>query len=156
MAIHRLKKIQRIPAGLEEVWNFISSPANLKKITPPYMGFNITSPELPDTMYAGQMITYVVKPLWGIPLPWCTEITRVDPLKYFVDEQRQGPYRIWHHEHHLKVIPGGVEMTDIIHYQAPLGFFGEMVTPFLVKPRLEEIFTYRQQRVEEIFGVFPG
>jgi len=152
MAIHRLEKKQFVPATLDEVWQFISSPANLKAITPPYMGFDITSPNLPDNMYAGQIITYKVKPLLGIALNWCTEITHVQDRVYFVDEQRQGPYKLWHHQHHLKEVKGGVEMIDIIHYQAPLGILGELVTPFLVTPKLNEIFEFRFKKVEELFG----
>lgn len=153
MAIHKLQRIQKLPTDLRTIWDFISSPKNLKTITPDYMGFEIKT-ELPDKMYAGQMIQYIVKPLLGIPLSWCTEITHVEDMKYFVDEQRQGPYKLWHHQHHLKEIKNGVEMLDIVHYQAPLGFLGELVTPLIVTPKLEQIFEYRFEKMIELFGEY--
>ena len=108
MAVYQLKTEQKIPAGIDEVWDFISSPANLKKITPEHMGFNITSGELPEKMYPGMIITFKVSPLLGIKMNWVTEITHVVDKEYFVDEQRVGPYAIWHHEHKLQPIDGGV------------------------------------------------
>lgn len=153
MAIHKFECVQKIPTDINTLWDFISSPKNLKIITPDYLGFEIRT-ELPDKMYAGQIIQYIVKPLLGIPMHWCTEITHVKENHYFVDEQRQGPYKIWHHQHHLKQIENGVEMLDIVHYQAPLGFLGEWVTPFLVKPKLEQIFQYRFQKMIELYGEY--
>jgi ligand-binding SRPBCC domain-containing protein len=152
MAIHSLEKIQTIPASLEKVWDFISSPKNLREITPDYMGFEITSTQLSDKMYAGQIITYKVRPLLGIPLNWCTEITHVKEHEYFVDEQRQGPYQLWHHQHHIREVKGGVEMTDIVHYQVPLGFIGELFVPLIVTPKLKDIFQYRFEKMEQLFG----
>ncbi len=152
MAIHSLEKIQTIPASLEKVWDFISSPKNLREITPDYMGFEITSNQLSDRMYAGQIITYKVRPLLGIPLNWCTEITHVKEHEYFVDEQRQGPYQLWHHQHHIREVKGGVEMTDIVHYQVPLGFIGELFVPLIVTPKLKDIFQYRFEKMEQLFG----
>jgi ligand-binding SRPBCC domain-containing protein len=152
MSIHQLKKVQIIPAGRDEVWEFISSPSNLQTITPEYMGFDIHTPDLPEKMYAGQMIMYTVRPLLHVPLSWCTEITHVREKEYFVDEQRQGPYSLWHHQHHIREVAKGVEMIDIIHYKAPLGFLGELFTPLLVTPKLNEIFDYRFSKIEEIFG----
>ena len=153
MAIHTLTRVQNIPTDLQTLWDYISSPKNLKTITPDYMGFQIKS-DLPDKMYAGQMILYTVRPLFQIPLGWCTEITHVKELEYFVDEQRQGPYKIWHHQHHVKEIENGVEMMDIVHYQVPLGFLGEIFTPILVKPKLHEIFDYRFKKMVELFGAY--
>lgn len=153
MAIHTLTRVQNIPTDLQTLWDYISSPKNLKTITPDYMGFQIKS-DLPDKMYAGQMILYTVRPLFQIPLGWCTEITHVKELEYFVDEQRQGPYKIWHHQHHVKEIENGVEMTDIVHYQVPLGFLGEIFTTILVKPKLHEIFDYRFKKMVELFGAY--
>ena len=152
MSIHKLKTVQLIPAGMDEVWNFISSPKNLKAITPDYMGFDIKTDDLPDKMYAGQMIMYTVKPLLSIPLSWCTEITHVKENQYFVDEQRQGPYSLWHHQHHVREVTQGIEMIDIVHYRAPLGFLGELFTPFIITPKLNEIFQFRYKKIEEIFG----
>ena len=109
MSVHTLKRVQRLPIPLEQAWDFFSSPGNLKEITPAYMGFEVTSdPDFLDKMYAGQVITYFVKPVLGIPLFWMTEITHVQHHQFFVDEQRVGPYSLWHHQHHFKAIPGGV------------------------------------------------
>ena len=155
MSIHTLERVQKIPTDLHTLWDYISSPKNLKNITPEYLGFQIKT-KLPEKMYAGQMILYTVRPLLNIPLSWCTEITQVKELEYFVDEQRQGPYKIWHHQHHLKEIENGVEMTDLVHYQAPYGFLGELMTPLIVKPKLEEIFDFRFKKMIEIFGEYTG
>lgn len=149
--MYQLKTKQIIPTDLETCWDFFSSPKNLKKITPNYMGFEVLL-EIPEKMYAGLMIEYEVKPLLGIPMKWITEITHVDELKFFVDEQRKGPYKIWHHEHHFKQVENGIEMTDIVSYEIPFGILGKIAHPLLVKKKLTEIFDYRFQKVEDIFG----
>ena len=118
--VYSFKTVQQIPISLDEAWDFFSNPANLANITPDGMGFKTISKFHGDTMYAGQVIEYKVSPVLGIPLYWMTEITHVDDKKYFVDEQRYGPYNMWHHQHHFKTIDGGVEMTDIVHYKLPL------------------------------------
>ncbi len=105
-------------------------------------------------MYPGQIIEYKVKPLLGIPVYWMTEITHVEKERYFVDEQRFGPYSLWHHQHHFRAIPGGVEMTDIIHYKVPFGFLGDIAQWLVVKKNLQKIFTYREQSVVQRFGQF--
>ena len=94
------------------------------------------------------MIEYTVRPLLGIPMNWVTEIKTVKDLEFFVDEQRIGPYKIWHHEHHFKEVEGGVEMTDIVSYELPMGFLGRMMHPIIVKKKLEEIFDFRFKAVE--------
>ena len=149
--MYQLKTIQIIPTDLETCWNFFSSPKNLKIITPEYMGFEVLF-EIPEKMYAGLMIEYEVKPLLGIPMKWITEITHVDEMKFFVDEQRKGPYRIWHHEHHFKQVEKGIEMTDIVSYEIPFGVLGKIAQPLIVKNKLNQIFDYRFQKVEELFG----
>lgn len=154
MAVYQLKTEQKIPAGIDEVWDFISSPANLKKITPEHMGFNITSGELPEKMYPGMIITYKVSPLLGIKMNWVTEITHVVDKEYFVDEQRVGPYAIWHHEHKLQPIDGGVMMKDIITYKPPMGFLGNIANSLFIRKQLDGIFQYREKAVEKIFGKF--
>ncbi len=118
------------------------------------MGF-IVRTELPDKMYEGLMIEYTVSPMLGIPMNWITEIKTVKNHSFFVDEQRKGPYRIWHHEHHFKEVEGGVEMTDIVSYELPLGFLGRLMHPILVKNKLKEIFDYRRQKVDELFIATP-
>lgn len=153
--MHTIKRISKLPISVEQAWNFFSSPKNLKEITPKYMGFDITR-ELPEKMYPGMIITYKVKPLLGIPLNWMTEITYIDEQNFFVDEQRVGPYKIWHHQHHFKAIDGGVEMTDIVDYVLPLGLIGRIMEPIIVRGKLKQIFDYREKRVEELFGKFVG
>lgn len=149
--MYQLKKTQLVKADLETCWNFFSSPKNLKEITPDYMGFDVLV-DIPEKMYEGLMIAYTVKPLFGIPMEWITEIKYVHDKKFFVDEQRKGPYKIWHHEHHFEETEKGVRMTDIVSYELPLGFIGKLAHPIIVKNKLEEIFDYRFKRVEEIFG----
>ncbi len=152
MATYSLKKTQFIPVTLDEAWAFFSNPANLQSITPARMNFRIISRHHGDTMYPGQIIEYKVSPLGGISMYWMTEITHVRDRVYFVDEQRFGPYSLWHHQHHFKEVPGGVEMTDIVHYKIPLGFIGDWANRLFIRKQLEDIFAYRVRRVEEIFG----
>ena len=154
MAFYQFKQTQKIPAELGEVWDFISSPQNLKKITPPYMGFDVTSDKLPSKMYAGMIITYIVKPILGIPMKWMTEISQVRELQYFVDEQRSGPYTLWHHQHFIEPIEGGVLMSDIVTYIPPFGFLGAIANSLFIKKQLQTIFDYRKQALETIFGVY--
>ncbi len=153
--MYTLERIQRLPITVEEAWNFFQNPGNLATITPDYMGFNIMS-KVPEQMYPGLFIDYKVSPLLGIKMNWTTEITHVNGPKYFVDEQRVGPYSIWHHEHHFKAIPGGVEMLDRVSYKIPLGMLGKIAHPMIVRPKLEEIFDYRFKKVEELFGTWQG
>lgn len=160
MSLHILNTSQRLPISIAEAWDFLSSPANLKVITPEDMGFNITSGfdgTVSDNtvfgrMYPGMIITYVVKPMLNIPVKWVTEITHVQEPDYFVDEQRFGPYKFWHHKHFLKEVPGGVEMTDIVHYKLPFGPLGEIMNRVLVRKKLEHIFEYRFNKLEKLFG----
>lgn len=155
MAAHTIKTVQKIPVSLDVAWNFFSDPANLQTITPPEMGFKIISQHHGHKMYAGQIIEYKVKPLMGIPVYWMTEITQVKDKEYFIDEQRFGPYKLWHHQHHFKEIPGGVEMTDIVHYKNPFGFLGRVGNNVFVANKLKNIFGYRFRKVEELFGGWP-
>jgi ligand-binding SRPBCC domain-containing protein len=153
MSVYTLKRVQRLPISLEQAWEFFSSPKNLKEITPAHLGFVIHSdPEFIREMYSGQVITYTVKPVLGIPLFWMTEITHVENGKFFVDEQRVGPYALWHHQHHFKPIPGGVEMTDLVHYRLPLGFLGDIAHALFVRRQLQQIFDYRWNKLEAVFG----
>ena len=152
MGLYQLHKTQKVPATINQVWDFISSPANLKKITPEYMGFNITSKLLSDKMYPGMIISYKVSPVLGIKMTWVTEITQVKEKEYFVDEQRVGPYSIWHHEHKIEPIEGGVLMTDIVSYKPPFGFLGSIANSILIKKQLKEIFDFRTVAMEKMFG----
>lgn len=153
MAVHVLKRDLLLKGvTLEEAWKFFSSPANLKRITPEYMGFDIVSNSESDTMYAGQIIRYVVKPVAGIPMNWTTEITHVNEPHFFIDEQRQGPYRMWHHQHKFKEVKEGVLMEDIVHYQPPFGFFGDITNRLFIRKKLRDIFNYRKKVIKDIFG----
>jgi len=124
----------------------------LAAITPSGMGFHILSAHRPERMYAGQLIEYRVAPVLGIPLYWMTEITHVVEGKYFIDEQRFGPYTLWHHQHHFRAVDGGVEMTDLIHYKIPLGIIGRVANMLFVRQKLNDIFNYRYEKVKELFG----
>ncbi len=154
MPLYQLKTIQKIPATIDDVWDFISSPNNLKEITPDYMGFEITNDLGDAKMYTGMIISYKVKPILGIPMTWVTEITHVEDMKYFIDEQRVGPYTIWHHQHHIEEIENGVLMSDIISYQPPLGVLGAIANKIMIKSQLKEIFDYRHKSIVEKFGAF--
>ena len=154
MAFYQLISRQKIPATIDEVWDFVSSPANLKRITPAYMGFDIITPGLPEKMYPGMIIAYRVSPVGGLKMTWVTEITHVRDKSYFVDEQRVGPYKMWHHEHMIEAIEGGVLMTDIVSYKPPLGMIGSLVNSVLIRGQLKSIFKFREKAVTEIFGSF--
>lgn len=154
--VYSLQTIQKIPISLAEAWEFFSKPSNLKEITPAKLDFEIISKYHGEKMYPGQIIEYTVKPILGIPLYWMTEITHVQDQQYFVDEQRFGPYSLWHHQHHFKEIPGGVEMTDIVHYKIPLWILGDIANTLMVTAQLREIFDHRFAAVEKRFGKWNG
>ena len=149
--VYRLSSKQQLPISMDQAWSFLSDPRNLKEITPKYMSFDIIS-GADRPMFAGQIIQYIVTPILGIKTTWVTEITHVVDKEYFVDEQRFGPYALWHHKHFIKPVEGGVEMEDIIDYKVPLGFIGRLVNPILVKPKLTEIFNHRTKKLIELFG----
>jgi ligand-binding SRPBCC domain-containing protein len=152
MPVYKIIREQHVNASLEEVWAFFTHAKNLLRITPPDMSFKVTSENLPDEIYPGMIITYRLKPLLGIPVSWATEITHVVPMKYFVDEQRHGPYRMWHHEHHFsEAADGGVLMRDVVHYQLPLGILGRLAHWLLVNKQLTNIFDYRKHQIEALF-----
>ena len=151
MAFYQLIKKQLVPATINEVWDFISSPKNLKEITPGYMGFDIMSKDLPGKMYPGMIISYKVRPLLGIPMTWVTEITQVVEKRYFVDEQRVGPYALWHHQHFIEPHENGVMMTDIVSYKPPMGFLGSLANAMIIRRQLESIFAYREKALKKRF-----
>ena len=156
MAVHMLKAVQKIPGSINEIWNFFAQPGNLAKITPAAMDFRIISERNEGDLYPGQIIEYTVKPLLGISVYWMTEITQVRHESFFIDEQRKGPYALWHHQHHFELIEGGVKMTDLVHYNNPLGFLGEIANVVLVKKKLKDLFEYRVGKIEEHFGKWDG
>lgn len=152
MEVYQFYREQKIACSISEAWEFISKPANLKLITPNYMGFDITSKYQQDKMYAGQIISYVVKPMLKIPTKWVTEITHVKENEYFVDEQRVGPYSIWHHEHFIVKIDGGVLMKDLLTYKPPFGIFGRIANYLFIEKKINQIFDYRESKLNDIFG----
>jgi ligand-binding SRPBCC domain-containing protein len=145
----QLKQEQFLPITLDVAWHFFATPKNLNEVTPNNMVFEIIS-DLPDNMYEGLLINYRLKPLFNIPLNWCTEITHIKEKNYFVDEQRRGPYRMWHHEHHFKTVEGGVLMTDILQYDIGKSVFGWLAGKLFVHNRVKEIFEYRQRTLDEM------
>lgn len=149
--IYTLEVKQILNISLAEAWEFFSSPDNLAKITPPHMGFIITS-GTPAKMYPGQIISYKVSPFPGFKTNWVTEITQVTNQCFFVDEQRFGPYQMWHHEHRFEVQGNGVLMTDRVSYKLPLGFLGRIAHAIFVKEQLKQIFSYRIAVMEQKFG----
>lgn len=152
MKFYSIKRTQILPISIEDAWAFFSSPNNLQKITPQAMNFVVTSDKTDgETMYTGQIITYTLTPLFGIKVNWMTEITHYKHLDYFVDEQRFGPYKLWHHRHTFKQTPTGVEMIDQVNYVLPFGFMGSLAHKLFLKKKIEGIFDYRQKVLEEIF-----
>lgn len=155
MKTYSLKTEQAIPISLEEAWSFFSSPLNLSKITPAGVNLVVTSDYGADTrIYAGMIITYIVSPFLGIKMNWMTEIIHIKEGEYFVDEQRFGPYALWHHQHHFKAIKGGILMTDILNYAIPYGIIGRLANTLLVDKQIKQIFSYREKAIKELFGEF--
>ncbi|MEM1083688.1 MAG: SRPBCC family protein [Verrucomicrobiota bacterium] len=153
--MHVLEQDQILPISMEEAWGFFSSPRNLDEITPSELGFRIDSLRS-DRMHEGQIITYKVKILPGVWIPWVTEIKAVDEGCSFIDEQRFGPYRFWHHRHHFEKVEGGVRINDLVHYAMPFWPFGELGHGLFVRPKLERIFGFRRKILEERFGKASG
>jgi ligand-binding SRPBCC domain-containing protein len=148
--LHRLERIQRLETTPEEAWTFFSDPRNLPLITPPSLRFRMTSP-LPEKMYAGMLITYTLTPAPLLRVSWVTEITHLEERRYFVDEQRFGPYRLWHHQHHFRPSGSGIEMTDIVTWGLPFLPGAELAAPFVAR-RLTGIFDFRRDYLEKRWG----
>ena len=151
MKLYQIKTQQKLPISIEKAWGFFSNPKNLKKITPEEMSFEIIS-GAEKSIYPGQIIQYNVSPIFGIKLRWVTEITHVIDNKYFVDEQRFGPYSLWHHKHFFKEIKGGILMEDVVDYKIPLGWLGQLAHLIFVKNRLKKIFKFRENKLVKLFG----
>lgn len=151
--IYRLENTQILRGNLKDIWDFFSRPENLNKMTPDSMPFEITSKDLPTYTYQGQIITYHITIFPYIKSNWVTEITLVENEHLFIDEQRYGPYSMWHHEHHFEQIsPQEVKMTDLISYKLPLGELGNLVAGDLIIAKLKEIFTFRNEYCDRVFG----
>lgn len=151
MRLHRLQRVQILSVSLEEAWQFFSSPFNLPSITPPWLNLKVSN-RVSNKMFPGMVIAYRVTPFLGIPVGWVSEITHVDPLRYFVDEQRFGPYRFWHHQHHFQTVEEGIEMIDTVHYALKFGLFGNLMHTFLIRKKLEEIFDFRRAMLGKLFS----
>jgi ligand-binding SRPBCC domain-containing protein len=149
--IQRLSRQQIVPAALDEVWAYFATPANLNEMTPPDMNFEIIQGgEIP--MYPGQLIEYRVQFMPVFKSRWLTEIAHVQDKKFFVDEQRIGPYRFWYHEHHFAAVENGTLIRDQVTYVLPFGPLGEIVHRVWVRPRLNAIFDFRREKVNALFG----
>lgn len=151
MKVYKIESVQTINASIEECWDFFSSPKNLQTITLDTMSFEIQDFD-GKRMYPGQVITYTLKPLLGIKINWMTIITVSKENDYFVDEQRFGPYALWHHKHFFEATEKGTKMTDVVHYALPFGFLGQMANYFMVKNKLKDIFAYRYNKIEQLFN----
>jgi len=149
--LYQFKTTQLIPASPEKVWEFIATPENLNKITPDSMAFKTVSADQ-GKMFPGMIISYIVKPFPFVSFNWVTEITHVEEGKYFVDEQRFGPYSFWHHKHFIEASGKGTLMTDVVDYKVPFGFIGDIANAIVVRKKLEEIFRFRTEIIEKLFG----
>ena len=149
MKLHRIHRRQVIPTSILEAWEFFSTPVNLSKITPPWLNLTVIS-DIPRSMHSGMIISYRITPLPCMSTPWVSEITHVEAPIYFVDEQRLGPFRFWHHQHLFKEVDRDVEMQDIVNYAMPLGPIGEMVHAISLRKKVEAIFDFRQKALEQI------
>ena len=151
MRLFSLIRRQRLAVSLQDAWLFFSDPRNLPAITPPGLRLEITS-ELPDRIHPGLIIVYRVRPLFGIPATWVSEITHVVEPHLFVDEQRFGPYRFWHHQHSFRQIDHGTEVSDTVHYGVLIEPFGSLVDRLVVRNQLKSIFEYRRRYLHNLFG----
>ncbi len=150
--LYKIERKQLIKKDIAAVWAFMSDPANLARITPPSMQFQVLTEAVNKKMFPGQIIEYYIRPVANIKMHWVTEITHVKDREYFIDEQRFGPYAFWHHKHFFREVPEGVEMVDLVHYKIPYGFIGRLANHLFVKRQLEHIFNYRLQTLNRLFN----
>lgn len=149
--MHQFKTHQLLPISISEAWSFFSSPENLSKITPPEMDFKILTPNLPNKIYNGMLVDYMVKPIFGIKMKWKTEIMNVTQEKYFIDKQLVGPYSVWEHKHLFEANQNGVLMTDIVNYKLPFGLLGKLIHFIFIRRKIESIFEYRKNVLLKLF-----
>lgn len=150
--IYQLKTEQQLYCDIDTAWKFFSSPHNLSKITPKEMNFVVLSEITADSIYEGMIIDYTVTPLLGVPLKWKTRISQVDHLKSFTDFQEKGPYKLWNHRHEFIQNQEGVLMKDTVDYELPMGILGDLVNSIMVRKKVESIFSYRYQVLEQLFN----
>lgn len=137
--------------SLEKAWAFMSNPANLNRITPDDMEFEICS-ELPDEMFEGMLVEYRVKiPVMGTQ-PWLSELKHIVPGQSFVDEQKIGPYKLWYHYHGIEPTEGGVKFIDRVTYETPFGIFGKIAHALFIRKTLERIFDFREQQFKTVLA----
>ncbi|MEL6637148.1 MAG: SRPBCC family protein [Bacteroidota bacterium] len=153
MKIYYKEWTQHLPISLDEAWAFFSRPENLNELTPKDMSFEILTDIKGKPMYQGMLIRYKIVPMLNIKMNWCTEITHIRDRQYFIDEQRFGPYALWHHEHHFQAVDGGTLMRDELHYAIPYGPIGQLANAIFVGNKVEEIFEFRNQAIEQLFGM---
>ena len=152
MSFTQIHREQLVKTDINTLWEFMSSPKNLETITPESMMFKITSKNKDEKMYPGMIITYIVSPLLKIKLTWMTEITQVKEKSFFIDEQRLGPYTMWHHQHIFKQTEEGILMKDIITYIPPFGIIGSIANLLFIKNKVNQIFDYRNKKINSIFN----
>ena len=152
MSFYQFKKKQVLQSTMDEIWEFISTPKNLKEITPKEKNFEILNTDLPKKMYPGMIVFYKVNPLKWFRTTWVTEITNIREKNYFIDEQRVGPYSMWHHQHIIEPTDEGVQMTDIVSYRLPLGILGRIAHRLFIRAKIESIFNYRQDILNAKFN----
>ena len=150
MKTYQFKAKQFLPITINEAWDFFSNPNNLPKITPPWLNFEVTT-QLESRMYAGMIITDLVRRILNIPATWVTEITQVHVPNFFVDEQKFGPYKLWHHQHVFREAKNGIEMEDIVNYAVPLGFIGRLANNLIISKKIKSIFEYRTEILNKMF-----
>ncbi len=151
MKVYTKEWVQILPITLEEAWSFFSRPENLMEITPDDFKLIIKTDIKNIEVYQGMLIEYTVKPMFNIPMNWLTEITQVNKPNYFIDEQRFGPYALWHHEHHFEAVPEGIKMTDKLFYAIPFWWIGRIANALFVEKKVEEIFEFRYKKLEKLF-----
>lgn len=150
MLLHCLSREQILPISQQEAWDFFSSPRNLDSMTPAELGFRIVHCPS-EKMHEGQIISYKVKILPGIWVPWVTEIKAVGEGRSFTDEQRFGPYKFWHHRHSFEEVEGGVKVCDLVHYIMPFGPLGTTAHALFARKKLQRIFDFRREVLERRF-----
>ncbi|MEO5908886.1 MAG: SRPBCC family protein [Ginsengibacter sp.] len=151
MKIYYYKTRQFLSTDINTAWDFFSSAKNLAIITPPELDFKILTDLDDKDIYEGMLIEYTVKPLFGIPLHWQTEIWKIKKPEMFTDKQVKGPYKIWEHTHIFIQKENGILMKDKVKYQLPFGILGQITNSLLVRKKIERIFSYRKEILNKIF-----
>jgi hypothetical protein len=149
--VYHFTRRQRIARSRDEVFGFFENPLNLEAVTPAFLRFKTLTPP-PIQMAVGALIDYELR-LYGVPIRWRTRIDEFDPPRRFVDTQRRGPYRRWHHAHEFVEVDDGTLMIDRVEYELPLGPLGSLANTLFVRRSLKQIFDYRRDGVDQMFHV---